>query len=361
MKTLPSGMQDHLDGGTTTLCRCWQLTRKDGVIFGFTDHDEDLAYGSVAFEAATGFTATAVASSPGLNVDNLDVEGALNSNRLNDQDLARGLFDNAAIVIWLVNWQDVSQRIILRAGNLGQVSRGPQSFNAELRGLAHHLNQPSGRVFQRACDATLGDARCGVDATSATHKASGTVTSVESNRAFKVSGLENFATRWFSRGELTWSSGTNDTFSMEVKQHTKGRVELWLPMADTVEVGDTFDVITGCDKSISDCRQKFSNVVNFRGCPHMPGNDFVVGYPNADQANTGGSGRQENQPYVGRPGNDPGIYAPPLDTGTFSSVPDVGQGSTVVAPGDVPDTGSFGGQGPNIGGIGPDDVFIMDR
>lgn len=360
MKTLPTGMQDHLDTGTTTLCRCWQLTRGDGTVFGFTDHDADLVFNSITFEAATGFTASAVDSSLGLNVDNLDVVGALNSNRLNDDDLARGLFDNAAITIWLVNWRNVSHRIILRCGNLGEVSRGPNMFNAEVRGLAHNLNQVAGRVFQRACDATLGDARCGVDLTTATHKASCTVSSVEDNRAFAMTGLEGFATRWFSRGKLTWTSGANDGQAMEVKIQTPGRIELWLPMADTVAVDDTFDVVTGCDKSLTNCRQKFSNVTNFRGYPHMPGNDFVVSYPNSDNANAGRSGRQENQPFVGMPGGTPQAGTGTIDTGTFSSVSDASQGSTTVAPGDMPDTGSFGGSG-DVAGPGPDDVFNLDR
>jgi len=28
MKTLPDGLQAHLDSGATTLCWCWQLTRR---------------------------------------------------------------------------------------------------------------------------------------------------------------------------------------------------------------------------------------------------------------------------------------------------------------------------------------------
>ena len=34
---------------------------------------------------------------------------------------------------------------------------------AVLRGLAEALNRPQGRVIQSACDAVLGDGRCGVN------------------------------------------------------------------------------------------------------------------------------------------------------------------------------------------------------
>jgi uncharacterized phage protein (TIGR02218 family) len=42
--------------------------------------------------------------------------------------------------------------------------------------------------------------------------------------------------------------------------------------------GDLFVVTAGCDKRFETCRSKFSNTVNFRGFPHLPGNDFVAGY-----------------------------------------------------------------------------------
>ncbi len=360
MKTLPIGLQAHLDTGATTLCHCWQITRSDATAFGFTDHDEDLAFDGVTYEAAAGFTASTIDTSLGLNVDNLDVIGALQSARLNDDDLARGLFDNAAITIYYVNWTDTDQRIILRKGNLGEVSRGPTAFSAEVRGLAHSLNQTTGRVYQRVCDATLGDARCGIDLTAATYKGSGAVAGVDSQRNFTVSGIDNFANGWFSRGKLTWTAGANNGDAMEVKVHSPGRVELWLPMADTIEVGDTFDIVAGCEKSLTICRQKFQNAQNFRGFPHMPGNDYVTSYPNSDSHNQGGSNRQESMPFGTVPGSGLDVIGSVEDSGTYNPLPDQGAGSIIPHPGDTPDIGTF--SGPAIDqGPGPDDVFNRAR
>ena len=50
-------------------------------------------------------------------------------------------------------------------------------------------------------------------------------------------------------------------------------------MPEPIAAGDTFDVTAGCDKQFSTCHDKFANVVNFRGFPHIPGNDFVISYP----------------------------------------------------------------------------------
>ena len=110
-----------------------------------------------------------------MSVDNLEASGALSSAALTEARIAAGDFDDAAIELWRVNWQDASQRVLLRRGQHRRGdARGAASSRAELRGLAHALNQPQGRIFQYGCDAVLGDARCGVDLDGADYRRSGT-------------------------------------------------------------------------------------------------------------------------------------------------------------------------------------------
>jgi uncharacterized phage protein (TIGR02218 family) len=282
MKTLSSGLQAHLDTGATTLCWCWRLTRRDGVKLGFTDHDRDLIFDGTTFEAAAGFTATEIKDAVGLSVDNLDVEGALQSGRLEESQLAGGAFDEAAIEILRVNWSDTSQRVLMRKGSLGEVKRTGGSFTAEVRGLAHYLGQPKGRLYQFTCDADLGDARCGIALSNAAFRGTGTVASASSARSFTAAGIGSFASNWFSRGLVTFTGGANAGRSMEVKRHDNSAgvitLELWQELAATPGVGDAFQVTAGCDKHLATCRDRFADVANFRGFPHMPGNDFVTSF-----------------------------------------------------------------------------------
>ena len=294
MKTLPAGLQAHLDTGATTLAWCWRLMRADGAIFGFTDHDRDIAFDSTTFEAASGFTSSDIRQSVGLSVDNLDVTGALRSDRLNEADLAGGLFDGAAVEIWRVNWAEPEQRLLMMAGSIGEVKRGEAAFTAELRGLAHRLDQQQGRTFQYACDATLGDARCGIDLGDPAYLGAGSVAAASSAHQFAASGLDAFAEGWFAGGLVTWTSGGNADRRMEVKRFVNAggaaRIELWRSMASAVASGDGFTVTAGCDKTFPTCKAKFANQLNFRGFPHMPGNSYVLAFPvSGDPANDGAS------------------------------------------------------------------------
>ena len=290
MKQLPEGMQEHLDGGATTLCWCWRLTRLDGVSYGFTDHDRNLTFDGTLFEAASGFSASELSAGIGLSTDNLEAEGALTSDKLNEDELAMGRFDDAQVEIFRVNWADTTQFLLMSSGSLGEVKRGEHSFSAEVRGLAHYLQQPKGRLVQYGCDAALGDLRCTANVgVGSTYRVAGAVMDVQSKHGFVVSGLDAYAASWFARGSLIWKTGANASSRMEVKQHRVLEnddvfIELWQDMAFAISPGETFDIIAGCDKQFSTCRDKFANHLNFRGFPHVPGNDFIVSYPGRDDA-----------------------------------------------------------------------------
>jgi uncharacterized phage protein (TIGR02218 family) len=284
-------MQAHLNSGATTLCWCWALARRDGVVQGFTDHDAPIVFGGVTYDAASGFTASEVQSSLGLAIDNLTLAGALSSVTLNEDDLAAGLYDNADVTIWRVNWAAPEQRVLMRKGNLGQVARNGNAFQAEVRGLAHVLNQPVGRAYGHLCDADLGDGRCGVALAGFT--VTGTVANVSDARRFSVTGLDSYTSDFFSGGKLTFTTGTNAARAMEVKRHALSggivSLELWQAMSRAVAPGDVFSISAGCDKQFATCRGKFSNAANFRGFPYMPGNDAAFATPANGQILDGAS------------------------------------------------------------------------
>jgi len=297
MRTLPATLAARLAGGVTTLCRCWIVTRRDGVRLGFTDHDEDLAIGAVTCRARAGLAASEASSKLGFAVDGGEIAGALDDDALSEADLAAGLYDAAEIDIYLVDWMEPDLQVLMTRGNLGEVSREGRAFNAELRGLADRLAQESGRRYTARCLADLGDARCGVDLAQSSLRGAGGVTSLGGTSLIIASGLDGFADGWFTGGQIEWTSGANTGGAMEVKQHRiendRVQIILWQAMSEPIAPGDTFVVTAGCDKYFSTCRDRFANGSNFRGFPHIPGNDFVMSYPVAGEPGNNGQSRQD--------------------------------------------------------------------
>lgn len=278
MKQISAALEAHLAGEVTTLATCWKLKRRDNILLGFTDHDQDIVFDSLTYKASTGFTPSAIDNGASLAVDNLDVEGMLTDTSISESDILAGKYDFAEIEIFQVNYRDLSQGVLkLRRGWLGEVSLQKQRFIAEVRGLTQRLSQTIGELFSPSCRATLGDNRCKVNL--AAHTVTGSVTSVTSNQEFTDSARTE-ASGIFTFGLLTFTSGANNGFAMEVKEYlynaAGGRLSLALAMPYVITPGDNYQLSKGCDKTLSTCFSRFDNVVNFRGEPSVPGLDRML-------------------------------------------------------------------------------------
>lgn len=274
MKPLSPALQAHLAQQVTTLATCWKLTRRDGTVMGFTDHDRDLTVAGSVYAAATGFTPTAVSSSSALNVDHMDVEGMLSSGAISEADLMAGRYDHAEILVFQVNYQDTEQGTLpLRTGWLGEVELRGGRFVAEVRGLAQRLSQRIGAFYSPSCRAEFGDSRCKINLSGLT--VSGVITGVTS-RGILHDSTRSEAAGLFSFGTLTFLSGENAGLAAEVKTFFPGTFTLFLPFPYAVAAGDEYQVTQGCDKTFDTCAGRFANAVNFRGEPHLPGTDRLL-------------------------------------------------------------------------------------
>ncbi len=277
MKSSTTQLTAHLAGETTTLATCWKVTRRDGEVFGFTDHDFDLTVDGQLYEARTGYTRSAVHTIANLAVDNLDIESALDSETLNAADLRAGVWDGAEVEIFLVNWSALSQgKIILKRGTIGQVDLKDTVFKAELRGLTQALSQQIVELYTPDCRADLGDSRCKVDLAVLT--VVGRVTAATDRYGF-TDASRTEAEGYWDGGLVTWTGGANVGRKMEVQTFASGAFSLFLPMPGEIAIGDTYSLHPGCDKSFDSCRDRYANALNFRGEPHVPGSDKVLTYP----------------------------------------------------------------------------------
>lgn len=288
----------HLALGSRTMAKLWKVTRTDGAVFGFTNHDADLVFDGLTYVADIGINASAVQTSTGLSVDNLDVMGFLSSGTLTQGDVDKGLWDHAEVRLMECNWADLSMGVLKeKRGWIGQIETTDAGYKTEFRGLAVKLNAAIGRVVAAGCPHQLGDAKCQKDTTEFT--ATGTVTSAEDDARVFDTDLSSATVRltpdttgtpdlgYFDDGILTWTSGSaNFGLQMDVKRYTEdGRIELHLPMGVPIEPGDEFVVVAGCNKDLGEsnttghCVHRFDNAINHGGDPFLPGLDAMTQAP----------------------------------------------------------------------------------
>lgn len=287
-----STLSDHMATGAATVCRAWIVRRTDGVVLGFTDHDDHLMVEGVSCAASSGLTAGALETSTGMSVDNTEAQGALSDAAIRADDIRAGLWDDAEITAYLVNWTEASTFEILFRGKLGEISWGNGKFSAELRGFAEELNKTRGRIYQKRCDAILGDVRCG-KALDARFMIEADVISVDSNQAFAIAAWPEYAARWFEHGEVSILTGSAAGLSGRLKtdrvMNGQRKLALWQQLRLGIGIGDRIRLQAGCDKRMATCRLKFNNILNFRGFPNIPGEDWLMAYPTSGSRNDGSS------------------------------------------------------------------------
>jgi uncharacterized phage protein (TIGR02218 family) len=291
VRALNPRLQARLDGGATTLCRCWRLDRRDGRAFGFTDHDGDLAFDGVTFAAASGVTGGAQEAATGLAAGTVGFAGALTAAAMTEADLVAGLWDGARLRRWLVDWREPDVRALIFDGTLGEVTREDGAFRAEALGPAAGLNRPIGRAFLRDCDAALGDRRCRADLTRSGLRGTGTVTAVRGEDLIEIAAAGVPADGRLAGGALTWTGGAAAGATVRVTGDlaTAAGRTLRLAVPGPIAVGDAFAVTAGCDGGFATCRDRFGNAANFRGFPHLPGDDWLARGPGDDEPADGGS------------------------------------------------------------------------
>jgi uncharacterized phage protein (TIGR02218 family) len=272
MREISPTLKTALDAGVTTLCDCWRLVRRDGLAMGFTDHDEDLLIDGTLYRASSAVGACAQESATGLAADTTEISGALTDDAITASDIDAGLYDGARIERWLVDWRDPDQKVCLFAGHLGDITREGAAFKAEVLGLAAALNATTGRVFQPLCDARLGDGRCGVTLQGPPYVIEARILSIDDG-ALAIEGIDTQPGGWFANGRLRWSSGDETTIIGHWLDGTVHRISLQTPGGG---VGETCTLVVGCDRRAETCRGKFDNIINFRGFPHMPGEDWAL-------------------------------------------------------------------------------------
>jgi len=285
----------------------WKLRRTDGVTFRVTDHNTDITFRDKVYSAASGFEASATHREGGFNESNQSAKGMVvlaDESGITEDDLRAGRYRDAAVTEYLVDWQypwvNELYKTQYTVSNLGFYD---QAWKFELVGQTRMLNLPTGRTFTRNCGHVLGAnhhtvyrrgtgdeqlamyvPRCGYSFDGTTmFLTTVAVGGVASNprRKFKVDDAIGSSDNWLKYGVAQFLTGNNAGLRYEIAKSLKDDKEIttYLDMSFDVGEGDEVRLFAGCDKTISNCKNKFNNLKNYGGFPDIPGVDRAIFIP----------------------------------------------------------------------------------
>jgi len=121
------------------------------------------------------------------------------------------------------------------------------------------------RQFSRGCTHVLYGSQCRVNATA--HKYTDVIAGLTSNTC-SVLGVGGSGDNYYSGGYVQWDYQGRKEKKMILKQIGDVLTLSGLPLG--ASLGATAEVFPGCDHTMSTCKNKFSNLLNFGGCPWIP-------------------------------------------------------------------------------------------
>ncbi len=270
---------------TKRLAKCWKITLTNGDVIRFTSASITLTLADGEdYSPVAGTSPSAHRRESALGAHDLEFSGVVNSSRISIDALKAGLYNDAEVRQYKVDWR------YPWAGNIAEstfwidyVTFDGERWNAQLRGRSRWYEPKIGDKYARDCQHTLGDSKCQVDLPSNT--VSGVVVlgmlDGEKRRFIRattgtLSG--SFIDDWFNWGFVTFTSGANDGIRRDVKDYTSATrdVELMKPFPFEIAAGDQFSITAGCNGLKTTCISKFGNLDNWGGYEFMPGTDAVL-------------------------------------------------------------------------------------
>lgn len=257
-----------------SLAFCWRIERADGLGLALTSHDAVICHEGVDYQPAPGLLPSAVSKRSGLDPGSTEIDGAFSSAALTEEDLELGRWNGAKVRLTAVRWQEPDDRPVdLVCGEIGDVRIEDRGFSADLIGPAARLDDAICPATSAECRAAFGSPECGVDLAGRRRRA------VVSGLIGQRLGLDAPVGSEFEGGRLVVVSGRCSGWTSPVGAVEDG--DVWLRDAPPSMLGAGCRVWLdeGCDKRFETCRTRFANAVNFRGEPHLPGNDLLTRYP----------------------------------------------------------------------------------
>ena len=278
---------------------CYTMTLLNGTVFRFCDQSINVTVGGYTF-AGTGvkISRNALKQSVGVEVDTLTLFlQATSTDLINGfpwyQAMLMGALDGAQVDLdiafasapgvngaapsWLgtVNWFSGY------VGDIGNVSRTGCSI--DIKGDSERLDIMMPRnLFQPSCTNTLYDSACTVLRSTYTGYAYVNAdTYTAGNPSIFATNISAGSVGYYDLGYVKIFGGAYDGMSKTVKWSNvspSGNLVLWFfePWPIVIPAGQEFQVSPGCDKAYTTCKNKFNNVIHFRGTDQIPAPEVVA-------------------------------------------------------------------------------------
>ncbi len=261
---------DNVTHKTALMCK---IERLDGTVLGLTNHDRDLRVEDVIYHGKSKLDPSETQKQIGLQSDDMDVLAVIDHDIIRSEDIRMGLFDDAAVEYFLFDWENNKTLHHIFSGVISKIDYSERMFRAEMDWRFSKLNHVFGQSYTEYCSAQFCDQKCGLDEAKFTYQTR--IHHSDSNQIW-IENMDFRGTLKGGRVEFVSRPEKISRYAIQ-EQSSEGRLiklKLWNPVKFKIKEGEKIRLTLGCDKQFSTCKN-FKNTQNFRGFPHMPGEEVL--------------------------------------------------------------------------------------
>lgn len=271
MRSASPAFKQRLDSEVHSLCRLFRVTRTDGTALLFTDHDTpiELTDGTtyrddISFDCS----ALSLAAVRGAS-QSVTITVKLSDDGFKEQDFRARMYQSAVVEVFVVDYRRPMSGVLkLFKGQFGNIKLVESTFAIIDLGSMTENESPTvaWEFYSPTCVVSLGDSRCGINIESLAVNFTLTAVNADKSVVATFTGADNY----WAFGFIKWTAGSNAGLITPVRASTSTTAWLAYQPPKPAQIGDVGRIYPGCDKIITTCRDKFNNVVNFRGQPWVP-------------------------------------------------------------------------------------------
>lgn len=273
------------------LATCIRIKKADGTKIGFTTNNVAFTYtfitntdgeGATDYTPIASFDPSSIASSSDYSVDNLELIGVIDSSYITEQDIEANFYQGCEVVIFKVCPENLAAgEMIEKIGTIGNITLKEGRYVFELLSRSSYLKRNIGRITSPTCTIKkFCNALCKLTEASYTHAGHISSAWVFGSTQFDISFTSYTPTVGNFVNGLIRISRTI-VYEREIKKITdngdgtyRAVVREGFPFALSA---DAISIVEGCDRTFATCSgSRMNNAVNFRGEPHLPGNDQIL-------------------------------------------------------------------------------------
>ena len=278
MKEVNEVLRQHLNNDKYFMsCDLYELRLRSGVIYYWADSDADVSYNGQIYKSdGPIIVRDKIATNSTVSVDKMTI-----SISTNEQDKIGGVpimavahnggFDGAQMTLKRAFFNDdytIIDAVGLFTGLCEVTQGGGLTLKLNVKSIVQKLNieYPNRRYYPQ-CPFCVYSKECGVDISKFIKR--GKVTALGSGTNSIRIDLQ-FTNGYYTAGGIDWITGPLAGQSTQILQSNDGVILYMSALEVSPRVGDQFYIYAGCNKTPTECKNKFNNWNRNRATPYVP-------------------------------------------------------------------------------------------